>query len=88
MKNRKYLMIAVVAFSTLLSSFAFYAYQVVYVANFNVEKDDSYFYIPTGAGFKDVQQRLKKQEVVGNLMAFSLCCTSLNPAPVGMYNRG
>ena len=71
MKNRKYLMIAVVAFSTLLSSFAFYAYQIVYVANFNVEKEESYFYIPTGSEFTDVQRLVREQEVVGNLMAFS-----------------
>lgn len=71
MKNKKYLMVAVVAFSTLLSSFAFYGYQMVYAANFNVEKEDSFFYIPTGATFKDVQNLVNKKEIVGNLVAFS-----------------
>lgn len=64
-------MIIVVAFSTLLSSFAFYAYQVVYVANFNVEKEASYFYIPSGSAFTDVQKLVREQQVVENLMAFS-----------------
>jgi len=64
-------MIVVVAFSTLLSSFAFYAYQVVYASNLNVEKEDSLFYIPTGSNFQDVQKLVKEQEVVGNLIAFS-----------------
>lgn len=64
-------MIVIVAFSTLLSSFAFYAYQVVYSPNLNVEKEDSVFYIPTGSDFKDVQRMVREQEVVGNLTAFS-----------------
>ena len=64
-------MIIVVAFSTLLSSFAFYAYQMVYVANLNVDKTESYLYIPTGADFADVQKLVKEQEVVNNLIAFS-----------------
>lgn len=71
MKDKKYLMVAVVAFSTLLSSFAFYAYQVVYAANLNVEKEDSFFYIPTGSDFKDVQKLMKNQRITGNLVAFS-----------------
>lgn len=64
-------MVIIVAFSTLMSSFAFYAYQMVYSPNLNVEKKDSFFYIPTGSDFKDVQRLVREQDVVGNLTAFS-----------------
>ncbi len=71
MKIKKGLLVVVVAFSMLLSTLVFYAYQVVNVANLNVEKEKSYFYIPSGSTFKDVQNSLKEQKIVGNLTAFS-----------------
>ena len=59
MKIKKGLLVAVVAFSMLLSTFVFYAYQVVNAPNLNVEKEQSFFYIATGSTFQDVQEKSK-----------------------------
>lgn len=70
-KKRKILVIILLVGSTLLSSFAFYSYQVVYTANLQIDKEDTYFYIPDGSDFKYVQNSLYDEKIVNDLVAFS-----------------
>ncbi len=70
-KKRKILVVLLLVGSTLLSSFAFYSYQVVYTANLQVDKEETFFYIPDGADFKYVQNALYDLKIVNDLVAFS-----------------
>ena len=57
--------------SILLISFSFYAYQVCYVPNILVGKEDRIIVIPAGANFEKVQQILHEGEYVQDLISFS-----------------
>ncbi len=71
MTKRKVLAAVIVVFSTLLSSFAFYAYQMLNTPNILVEKEDRSFIIDKGATFKDVQNALYEGGYVNDLVSFS-----------------
>lgn len=71
MTKRKVLVAVIIVFSTLLSSFAFYAYQMLKTPNILVDKEDRSFYIDKGASFKDVQNALYEGGYVNDLMSFS-----------------
>ncbi|MTI19926.1 endolytic transglycosylase MltG, partial [Fulvivirga sp. RKSG066] len=58
-------------FSILLSSFAFYAYQILYSANILVEKEDRYIVIEQGETFKSLQDKLYDNHYVEDLVSFS-----------------
>jgi len=64
-------MAVIVVFSTLLSSLAFYGYQMLYTPNFQTEGDDKPFVIERGATFKDVQNSLYDNGYVTDLVSFS-----------------
>lgn len=68
----------IVVFSTMLSSFVFYFYQVIYTPNFQQEKEDIDILIPRGATFKDVQNMLYDRDIVNDLVAFSLLAKLMN----------
>jgi UPF0755 protein len=70
--GRKILILAIIVFSTLLTTFGFYAYQSVYTPNILVNKEPKYLLIPTGATFKTVQDSLYRGDYVQNIEAFSL----------------
>ncbi len=55
----------------MLSSFAFYTYQILYTPNVLVEDDDRYFAIPKGTTFKQLQDKLAKERIVNDLVSFS-----------------
>ncbi len=57
--------------SVLLSSFAFYAYQIVYSPNFQVGKQNAYLVIPVGGGFDAVRDSLYKYDMVQDVVSFS-----------------
>lgn len=71
MKNKKFLVAFIIVSTVMLSSFAFYAYQIVFTPNILVDQSDQYFTIPTGSTFKDVQNKIKKEGVVNDLLSFS-----------------
>ncbi len=72
MTKRNILVGAIVVFSTLVSSFAFYGYQVLFTPNFLTETDgDKPFIIEKGATFKDVQNSLYDNGYVTDLVSFS-----------------
>ncbi len=71
MRGRKILIIGIVIFSVLLTTFGFYAYQTVYSPNVLVNKDPSFIYIPTGATFSQVQDLLYEGDIVQDIVSFS-----------------
>jgi UPF0755 protein len=88
MRKKNLLAIFLVVFTMMLSSFSFYAYQVVYTPNILVDKPDQLFNIPRGTTFKNLQNRLDREYIVNDLVSFSLLAklkdydTQIKP---GMY---
>ncbi|MEQ8238815.1 MAG: endolytic transglycosylase MltG [Cyclobacteriaceae bacterium] len=71
MKKKKIFATAVIVFSVMLSSFAFYAYQIFFTANIQVGKEDRLFAISPTSTFKEIQNRLYDEQIVTDLVAFS-----------------
>jgi len=61
----------ILVFGVLVCSFVFYGFQIVKSPNILVDQEDRYIIIPEDATFKDVQNMMKKEDVVNNLVAFS-----------------
>lgn len=57
--------------STLLITFTFYAYQIVFTANILVDGDDRIFYVKKGATFPSVQRDLYDGKFVNDPVSFS-----------------
>ena len=71
MRKKYFIAIFLVVFTMMLSSFAFYTYQIIYTPNVQVEKEDRYFAIPKGTTFKQLQNMLADQRIVNDLVSFS-----------------
>lgn len=71
MRKKKILVVVMLLLTILLSSFAFYAWQMVYSPNILVEEEDRYFVIDRGDTFKDVQNKLYDGRYVNDLVSFS-----------------
>lgn len=71
-------MAVIIVFSTLLSSFAFYAYQMLQTPNILVDRADRSFIIEKGATFKDVQNALYDGGYVNDLVSFSFLAKLMN----------
>jgi UPF0755 protein len=70
-RNKKIGILVFVA--TLVITFTFYFYQILFAANFLVGEDkDQYIYIPTGGKFQTVLDTLVKHKYVSDKMSFSL----------------
>ncbi len=70
--NRKNIIAGfMIVFSVMLSSFAFYFWQMLYTPNVLVDKPEQYFAIPEGTSFKDIQNQLHDQGIVNDLVTFS-----------------
>lgn len=97
MGKRKILIVVIVVFSVLLSSFALYFYQIYNTPNILVDKDDRLFYIQKGASFSDIQNLLYEEGYVRDLVSFSFLArlrnydTSIKPGRYllksGMTNK-
>ena len=72
MKGRKVLILLIVIFSVLLSSFSFYIYQALKSPNILVQKEDTYLHIYPGTTFKQLQDTLHHREIVHDLVSFSM----------------
>ncbi len=57
--------------STLLITFVFYGYQILYTANVLVDRDDRMFVIHSGATYRTVQEELSRGGYVNDLVSFS-----------------
>jgi len=71
MRKKYFIAIFLVVFTMMLSSFAFYTYQILYTPNVLVEKEDQYFAIPKGTTFKQLQNMLAEERIVNDLVSFS-----------------
>ena len=71
MKRPKLFAIVIIVFSTMLSSFAFYFFQIYYSPNFLAEKQPRPLTIPTGSTFKDVQKIVFDQRYANDIISFS-----------------
>lgn len=71
MGKRKYLVIFLLLFSILLSSFAFYGYQILYSPNILVEKESRYLVVDQDETFKSLQDKLYDNHYVNDLVSFS-----------------
>jgi UPF0755 protein len=72
MDKRKILIVGILVFTILLSSFTFYFYQVIYAPNFLVDKESRFLYIPTGSTFEDVQKLIYDQQFVNEPVSFGM----------------
>ncbi len=72
MKGKNILFITVFALTIAVSTFSFYAYQVIYSPNILVDKEPQYVHIPTGSEFRDVQNIMADGKYVNDLVSFSL----------------
>lgn len=71
MDKRKLIAIIIIVFGMMLTSGTFYFYQVVYVPNLLVDKEDTYLYLGKDATFKSLQDSLFNNNLVHDLVAFS-----------------
>ncbi len=78
MKKRKIFVGVLLVGTTLLSSFAFYTYQILFTPNIQVDKEETYVYIPSDADFKFVQNSLYDLKMVNDLVAFSFLAKLLD----------
>ena len=72
MKGRKVLILLIIIFSVLLSSFSFYVYQVIKSPNILVQQEDTYLHIYPGTTFDQLQDTLHYQGLVHDLVSFSM----------------
>ncbi|AWW30136.1 endolytic transglycosylase MltG [Echinicola strongylocentroti] len=71
-KNQKYYMIGMIAVSVLVSSFAFYFYQVFFSPNTLTESDvPAELKIPSNATFQQVSDSLASNEIITDVISFS-----------------
>lgn len=52
-------------------TFTFYFYQITQTANLQVDKEDTYLYIPSGVGYATVMDSLKKNRIIEDELSFS-----------------
>ncbi len=71
MRKKYFIAIFLVVFTMMLSSFAFYTYQIIYTPNVLIEQEDRYFAIPKGTTFKQLQNKLAEERIVNDLVSFS-----------------
>ncbi len=70
MRRRKILVLFILVFSIMLSSFTFYFYQVIYTSNILVDKDDRIIVIPPDVTYKSLQKQLMDGAYVNDLISF------------------
>lgn len=59
-----------IAAAVIFITFAFYFYQITQTANLQVNKGDTYLFIPTGASYQMVLDSLTKNQIVHDEMSF------------------
>ncbi|QSE97853.1 endolytic transglycosylase MltG [Fulvivirga lutea] len=71
MNNKKFVVVFMLVGTILLSSFSFYAYQMVFSPNFLVEGEKKILFIEKNETFKSLQNKLYDQNYVNDLVSFS-----------------
>ena len=88
MRKKNLIAIFLIVFTMMLSSFAFYAYQIIYTPNVLVEEKAMEVAVPHGMSFQELQSILTKERIVNDAVSFGFLSklkgldTSLKP---GMY---
>src|SRR5690554_883395 len=71
-KTRKFILIAIISFSVLVTSFSYYLYQAFYTPNALVERENSvYLKIHKGADFRQVSDSLYHGGIINDMVSFS-----------------
>jgi UPF0755 protein len=78
MDRKKLLIIFVIVFSVLLTSFVFYGYQVFFTENVQVDKGDTYVVITEDMDFTDLQDYLYDKQIVNDMLSFSFVAKVLD----------
>jgi UPF0755 protein len=68
---KKYKLVLFLVGSVLLISFTFYAYQIIYVSNILVERDDKVFIVRPNTTYRKVLEDLGKGNFVNDMVSFS-----------------
>lgn len=71
MLNKRTVWAFLVLTSILVSSFAYYAFQIIYTPNLQVAKKATHIMIPQGATFDSVRDTLYKYNIVQDVVSFS-----------------
>ena len=71
MNRRKYVVIFMLVFTILLSSFSFYGYQMLFAPNFLVEMESRVLEIDKNETFKSLQNKLYNDHYLNDLVSFS-----------------
>lgn len=88
MDKKKIVATFMIVFAVMLSSFAFYTYQLLYTPNFQIDREDRLLDVPRGTTFKQLQNRLYDEGYVNDLVAFSFLARVKNldeSLKAGMY---
>jgi UPF0755 protein len=78
MTKKKIFWMVLILMTVLVSSFAFYTWQILYYPNFLVDRENKYFMIQQGDTFKDVQDNLYDGNYVQDLVSFSFLSKLMN----------
>lgn len=70
MKNKKILLVGLVVFSVMLTSFTFYAWQILFTPNILVDQEARAFTIRPGESFKSIQNRLYDERIIQEAVSF------------------
>ncbi len=71
MRRKNLIAIFLVVFTMMLSSFAFYVYQILYTPNILIEKEDRLFSIPKESTFSGVRKKLYEEGILNDAVSFS-----------------
>lgn len=72
MKKKKLIATFMIVFAVMLSSFAFYGYQILFTPNILVDQQDRMFAIPKGTTFNELRNRLYDERIINDAVSFSL----------------
>jgi UPF0755 protein len=78
MKNRKIWLAALIIFSVVLTSGTFYAWQVLFTPNMQLDKESTSFIIRPGENFKSIQNRLYNEGIVHEPVSFGFLARLLD----------
>lgn len=78
MRNRKILVIFLLLFSILLSSFGFYGYQMIYTPNILVEKESRIIVIKEDETFASLRKKLYDDGIVQDMLTFAFLARLMN----------
>jgi UPF0755 protein len=71
MRKNKLIAAFMIVFAVMLSSFAFYFYQILYTPNILVDQDDRMFAIKEGTTFEELREQLYDQRIINDALSFS-----------------